>query len=573
MKPGSFIKPLAERKNAPLGLEDVRAALARKRYDRERGMIDGSLAAVRTRCERSFLQFVREAWPVLEPRTRFVHSWHIDAICDHLEAVSAGIINRLLINVPPGAMKSLLCSVLWPAWEWGPKAMTSYRYISTSYAEGAVARDCRKMRMLITSDWYQRHWPSVDLIRAGELSFENSLTGTRDGVAFGSLTNKRGDRLIIDDPHSAEKAESSTDRERAVRRFREGAVNRLNDQQSSAIVIIMQRLNEADLSGEILASGGLGYTHLCCPMEYERSRHCETEIGFSDPRTKDGELLAPERFPQNVVDDLKRDMGVYAYAGQYQQRPAPRGGGIFPYSGWEFWHKSLAMKYGKSENQFPDFDFILGVVDTAFTEKQENDFSAMVVLGVWADLFGMSKIMLMHFWQKRLRFNDCVEEIIKSGRKLKCDRVLIENKAAGISVYQEIARLTREEEFALQLINPGAEDKEARANSVSHLFREEVDEGEARDGLIYVPCKTQENGAIWPREWAEDLMAQMAAFPKGKHDDGVDACVHGLRFLRARGLIRSARERALEETQTMLRAVSSVKQAPLYGGLGRDGLH
>jgi predicted phage terminase large subunit-like protein len=231
------------------------------------------------------------------------------------------------------------------------------------------------------------------------------------------------------------------------------------------------------------------------------------------------------------------------------------------------------MKYGKSENQFPDFDFILGVVDTAFTAKQENDFTAMVVLGIWADLFGLSKIMLMHFWQKRLRFNDAVEEIVKSARKLKCDRVLIENKASGISIYQETVRLTREEEFALQLVNPGAEDKEARANSVSHLFREEYDEGETRDGLIYVPCKTQDNGAIWPREWAEDLMSQMAAFPKGKHDDGVDACVYGLRFLRARGLIRRPSERAEEEARMILRGPGALSPPPLYGGLGRSGLH
>jgi predicted phage terminase large subunit-like protein len=567
-----LVRPnLEPEKRAPLNIDDVRQALARKRYDRERGLIDTSISSVRTRCERSFVQFVKEAWPVLEPRMRFVHTWHIDAICDHLEAVTAGQINRLLINVPPGSMKSLLCSVLWPAWEWGPKGLTSYRYISTSYAEGAVARDCRKMRMLVMSEWYQRHWPSVELTRAGELSFENTLTGTRDGVAFGSLTNKRGDRLIIDDPHSAEKAESQTDRERAVRRFREGAVNRLNDQIASAIIIIMQRLNESDLSGEILANGGMGYVHLCLPMEYERTRHCETEIGFSDPRARDGELLAPERFPQNVVDDFKRDMGVYAYAGQYQQRPAPRGGGIFPYTGWEFWSKTTALPYGKSENQFPDFDFILGIVDTAFATKQENDFTAMVCLGVWADLFGLSKIMLMHFWQKRLRFAEAVEEISKTARKMKCDRVLIENKAAGISIYQEISRLTREEEFALQLINPGAEDKEARASSVSHLFRDELEDGSVRDGLIYVPCKTQENGAIWPREWAEDLMSQMASFPKGKHDDGVDCCVHGLRFLRARGLIRRPIEMVAEEHRTLLRGASQPR--PLYGDLGPSRLH
>jgi predicted phage terminase large subunit-like protein len=327
----------------------------------------------------------------------------------------------------------------------------------------------------------------------------------------------------------------------------------------------MQRLNEGDISGEILESGGMGYVHLCLPMEYERNRHCATEIGFEDPRIKDGELLSPQRFPQQVVDDLKRDMGVYAYAGQYQQRPAPRGGGILPYAGWEFWHKAEAMKYGKNENQFPDFEFILGVVDTAFTEKQENDFTAMAILGVWSDIYQANRIMLMHFWQKRLKFNDAVDEIVKSGRKMKIDRLLIENKASGISIFQEMSRLFQDEEFAVQLINPGSEDKQARASSVSHLFREELESGEVRDGFVFVPCKTQGNGSIWPREWAEDLMSQCAQFPKGKHDDGVDALVHGLRYLRKRGLIRRASEQVQDDHQSLMRSTAGLKLKPLYG--------
>jgi predicted phage terminase large subunit-like protein len=467
------------------------------------------------------------------------------------------------MNVPPGSMKSLLTSVMWPAWEWGPRGMTTFRYLTSAFAETAVSRDVRKMRMLVSSEWYQTLWPHVNLIRAGEFSLENSLTGTRDGIPFGSLTSRRGDRLILDDPHSVEKAESPADRERAVRRFREGAINRLNDQQRSAIVVIMQRLHEADISGEILDSG-MDYVCLILPMEYESNRHCETGIGFSDPRTKDGELLAPARFPQETVDALKRDMGTYAYAGQYQQRPAPRGGGIFPYNGWEFWEREIAAKYGRSENQFPDLDFILGSVDTAFTEKQENDFTAMVVIGIWTDYHGLQNLMLMHFWQKRLKLAAAVDEIVNSCRKWRVDRLLIENKAAGIPVYQEIVRLTREEEFACQMIDPKNEDKEARAQSVAHFFSEEKEDGSRRPGLVFIPGKRQDNGAIWPREWADELMAQCASFPKGKHDDGVDAMVHGLRYLRQRGLIRKRSEIIQEEHRTLLQ--TSADARPLYPG-------
>lgn len=206
--------------------------------------------------------------------------------------------------------------------------MRSLRYLATAFNEGPVKRDTRKMRDLILSDWYQELWPEVKLVRTGETSFANDRTGTREGVAFGSLTSQRGDRLIIDDPHSTETAESDADRASTTRKFREGATNRLNDQQKSAIIVIMQRLHEQDLSGVIL-SLKMGYTHLRLPMEFEDDNRCETSIGFRDPRTYDGELLDPVRFPPEVVGDLKRDMGSFAWAGQYQQRPAPREGGMF----------------------------------------------------------------------------------------------------------------------------------------------------------------------------------------------------------------------------------------------------
>ncbi|PIU06980.1 MAG: terminase [Methylobacterium sp. CG08_land_8_20_14_0_20_71_15] len=264
----------------------------------------------------------------MEPNAVLVWNWHLDAVCEHLEAITDGRLNRVLINVPPGSSKSLIVSVLWQAWEWGPLGLHSLRYLTTAFNDGPVKRDTRKCRDLMLSDWYRALWPEVALTRAGETSFANSGTGTREGVAFGSLTSQRGDRLIIDDPHSTETAESPAERATTTRRFREGATNRLNDQERSAIVVVMQRLHEEDVSGTILKLG-MEYVHLCLPMEFEAERRCRTRIGFSDPRSQDGELLDPVRFPRETVEKLKRDMGSYAYAGQYQQRPAPREGGLF----------------------------------------------------------------------------------------------------------------------------------------------------------------------------------------------------------------------------------------------------
>ena len=301
----------------------IRAELQRRELDRVRHDAE----AIRTKC-REFAQFVRAAWHVLEPNNPLLWNWHLDAMCQHLQAISRGLIEpRLIINVPPGSSKSMIVSVLWQAWEWGPCGMRSIRFLSTSYEEKNVTRDTRKTRDLIMSEWFQALWPDVKMVRAGETSFANSDTGSREGTPFSAITGKRGDRFIIDDPHSLDGAESETERDKAVRRFIEGGQNRLNDQTRSAIVVVMQRLHENDLTGALLGRS-LGYVHIMIPMEFEPSRRCQTPLGWADPRSYDGELMDPRRMPPLAIERLKED-NDYMWAGQYQQRPAPREGGMF----------------------------------------------------------------------------------------------------------------------------------------------------------------------------------------------------------------------------------------------------
>lgn len=285
----------------------------------------------RADCEASLSGFIRRAWHVIEPGQPYVHGWHIDAISEHLEAITNGDINRLLINVPPGTMKSLAVGVFWPCWEWGPKNRASTRVVATSHSIPLAIRDNLKARRLIQSEWYQALWGDrVKLTgdQNAKTKFENTATGFRDAMAFRSLTGSRGDRVVIDDPHSVDGANSEAERESVVTSFLESVPTRLNDPKRSAIVVVMQRLHERDVSGIIL-SKGLGYEHLMLPMEFEPDRRCRTSIGFEDPRSEDGELLFPERFPREVVERDKIPMGSYAVAGQFQQRPTPREGGLF----------------------------------------------------------------------------------------------------------------------------------------------------------------------------------------------------------------------------------------------------
>jgi len=306
----------------------LRAEFLRREELKERKRIATDGEAIRRRCSR-LAGFIREAWSVLEPSNPYVHGWHIDALCDHLEAVTSGRITRLLINIPPGTMKSMVVSVFWPAWEWGPAGKAHLRYLTTSYSEKYAKRDARRMRDLVESEWYRSLWgDTVRMTRAGETSFSNAAQGGREAMPFQSLTGGRGDRVIIDDPHSTETAESEADRATTTRIFRESVPTRLNSPEHSAIVIIMQRLHDQDVSGQAI-SLKLGYEHLMLPMEFEPERACSTSIGFKDPRTYEGQLLFPERFPRSVLERDKIPMGSYAIAGQFQQRPTPREGGLF----------------------------------------------------------------------------------------------------------------------------------------------------------------------------------------------------------------------------------------------------
>jgi len=529
--------------------------------------IDRQLMEIsRAECEESLATFVRQAWHVIEPGQPYIHGWHIDFICEHLEAITAGVelddgslYNRLLINVPPGTMKSLLVGVFWPSWEWGPKNLPHHRFVCASHSLDLAIRDGLRMRRLISSEWYQERWGDRVQLTGDQnqkTKFENTQTGFRQAAAAGSITGARGDRVIIDDPHSVDGANSDAMRESTVQWFREAVPTRLNNPDRSAIVVVMQRLHEADVSGELLDKQ-LGYDHIMLPMEYDPRRAAPTMLGYEDPRDEENELLFPERFPFEVVERDKKIMGPYATAGQFQQEPTPRGGGVIKPDWWETW----------PEGEYPMMDYIVASLDTAYTTKQENDYSALTVWGIFSgdrssmraenfvnargqrknneeeaerfnqgvkirdmldvDPESVPRVMMMYAFQERLELPELVQKVISVCKRMKVDTLLIENKAAGISVGQELRRLMNTEDFGVQLINPGAIDKLARLYSVQHLFSE---------GVIYAP----------DRHWADMVIRQCETFPKGAHDDLVDTVSMALRYMRERNLLVRAPERMAE---------------------------
>lgn len=468
-------------------LEERRRRDDQRRLEAERERLASDLFAIRDRC-RSLAEFVKAAWHVVEPNTPLVWNWHLDAMCLHLEAITDGRLTRLLINVPPGSSKSLIVSVLWPAWEWGPKGMRGLRYLTTSFAEDNVKRDTRKHRDLTASEWFRTLWPDVRLVRTGEMSFANADTGSREGSAFGSLTSKRGDRLIIDDPHSTKTAESDVERASTVRQFLEGALNRLNDQLRSAIVVVMQRLHEGDISGVIIARK-MGFEHLCLPMEFEIERACRTSLGFVDPRKTDGELLDPQRFPRAAVDDLKQ-MGAYAYAGQYQQRPTPREGGLFKRHWFE----------GRTIKQAPAGTVWVRHWDLAASTRSTSARTAGVKMGLMPD----GKYLVGHVIKTREEGAE-VRRLIKATAQTDGLDVMISlpqdpGQAGKVQKQDMIAMLAGFNARA----EPETGDKTTRAEPFS---------AQCEAGNVYLL-----EGA-----WIDDYLDELCLFPAGALKDQVDA--------------------------------------------------
>ena len=276
--------------------------------------------------EASLHEFVRQAWQVIEPALRFVDNWHLAAICDHLEAVTDGRICNLLVNEPPGTMKSLLVCVFWPAWVWARQP--AKRFMFSSYSESLSLRDSMLTRKVLASQWYQERWPlGFSESQDAKGKFENERGGWRMvGSVGGKGTGEHPDFNVGDDIHNVLQAESDMERA-AVTRWLEGVFCTRGVVRDVRRVVIGQRLHAQDGFGLLLSKGG--WTHICLPMRYEPGRMPATPLGWNDPRRTDGELLWPALFPEEKVANLEALMGLYGSAGQLQQRPSPRGGGKF----------------------------------------------------------------------------------------------------------------------------------------------------------------------------------------------------------------------------------------------------
>lgn len=474
----------------------------------------------------SLARFIREGWHVVEPAVPYVHNWHIDAIVEHLEAVSTGDIKNLQVWVPPGSMKSRAVSVFWPAWEWTSKPWL--RYWTASYDLDLSSDLAVASRDLIRSDWFQMRWGTVFKFKSDanlKRSYANDKGGARLATAPTARgSGRHGERILVDDPVNAKDADATSRRViDSVNAWWDGTVQ-TRGVGDFARVIIMQRLHENDLAAHALKNAD--WTVLCLPETYEAAHPF---VWPDDPR-QEGELLWPERFDETRHKE-RLGMGMHRAAGQLQQRPAAREGETLKRADWRYYDPALADVAKADVGKLPKFNRIVLSWDTAFKEKTTSDF---VAGGVWGRHGGDT--YLLRLFHARAGLN-ATKQAMLDQRAWALDRwpgvpvhLLIEKSANGVEIIDQLKREV-----------PGVQPVVA---SVDKTLRAEAAAPDLESHNVFIPGRangemTDYDPSVTPA-WAQQQVEECATFPNGTHDDLVDQFTQAINWLRTRGLGRAS---------------------------------
>src|SRR5215813_6405948 len=320
-----------------------------------------------------FTTFVARCFHELNPQAELAMGWHIEVIAAALTAVREDWIRRLIINLPPRHLKSLMASVAFPAWCLGHDP--SAQLLCVSYAQDLADKFARECRGIMMSPWYRRLFPTrLAPHRQAVQEFITTGQGYRLATSTGGVLTGRGaDIILIDDPLKPEEALSDAQRQAANDWYDNTLYSRLNDKRRGTIVIVMQRLHEDDLVGHVLAQEAWEIVRFPAIAEADEVHHIDTILGPRCFTRRRGEALHPDREPPETLDRIRRTTGEYNFAGQYQQSPAPLGGGLVKVE----WFKRY------SDTQRPElFDRVAQSWDTANKATELSDFSVCTTWGV-----------------------------------------------------------------------------------------------------------------------------------------------------------------------------------------------
>lgn len=438
--------------------------------------------------------FIARSFRSVNPGTPYQPNWHIDLIAEHLNACTQGEIPRLIINMPPRALKSLSISVAWPAWLLGQNP--AIRIMAASYAMPLSLKFSQDCRLLLSEPWYHDIFPNTRILRGSDekAKFITTRRGYRLATSVGtSIIGEGGNVLIVDDPLNPQQAMSPSQRQRTSEWFEQAFLPRLDDKQRGCVVVVMQRLHADDLTGHLLSQGN-HWHHLCLPAIAER----RTVLEFRDLTIirEAGSLLHSEREDQTILDRAQQELGSHAFAAQYLQSPISQEASMI--------HAEWLRSYDRLPEAEPRR--IVQSWDTAIKAGSAHDASACATWLEFEDGLYLTDMSVL-----RAEYPELKRAILKLAEQYQPHAILIEDKASGQSLLQD---LRRETHLPLIGITPRG-DKLTRLASVSAMIEA---------GQVYLP-----RYAAWRAAFEQELFS----FPHGAHDDQVDAFTQYLNWQRA----------------------------------------
>ena len=449
--------------------------------------------------------FLHNAFSILNPSCDFLFNWHIQYLCDVLEQVAKGNIKRVLINIPPRYLKSVICSVSFPSWLMGIDP--TKRVIVASYSKTLAQKHSTDCRIIMQSEWYKKTFPNTQIANGSneKMKFCTTQNGFRFATSTGgTLTGEGGDILILDDPHNPVGIYNKQNRKKVVNWFTGVFSSRLNNKRKGAIIVIMQRLHCEDLSGYILEQNKkiveknkkikiknkLQPEWLC--IELPAIAETQKDYMLFDKLYKTrkvGNILHPRMEGQKELETIKSELGEYNFSAQYQQNPVALDGNMI---------KQKWLKYFKIEQIITLYNkdnlpYYISI-DCASGLGTENDFTAIAIFTIQNE-----KFYLVNMFRLKIPYPDLKNKIIELIDKYKPKAVLIEDKSNGSSMIQDLNT-----QYNIIIPIKPTKSKELRVNDILTTF-------EAGNLLI-----------AQAQNWTEELESELLSFPACKHDDQVD---------------------------------------------------
>jgi predicted phage terminase large subunit-like protein len=473
-------------------------------------MSDRSIAQYYEILRRDLSAFTMRSFLELNPGTKFLWPPYLELLSDRLEKIRRGKIKRLIINMPPRSLKSHCVSIVFPAWLLGHDPAA--QIIAVSYGQELSDKFARNNRSLMTSPFYEALFPTrLSPQKMATAEFETTVGGCRLSTSVGGVLTGRGaDIIVIDDPLKTEEAGSDLARDGVNEWYTSTLYSRLNDKVKGAIVVVMQRLHEDDLVGYLLRQEGWEVLSLAAIAERDEHLEATTAYGTYQHRRKAGEALHPEREPLEELERTRQRLGLYNFAGQYQQSPAPLGGGM------------IKPEWFKRYDHLPEkFVRIIQSWDTASVPSEPNSFSACITFGEEG-----KQLYILDVFRKRLNYPELKRAVRDQARVHGANIVLIENRASGIQLIQELAA-----EGVL-----GITKYELDGNKIMRMHAQV---GFIESGIVHLPRDAH---------WLADYLHELVTFPRGTVDDQVDSTSQALDWIqqsrRVPGLIEFYRQEA-----------------------------